>query len=107
MKIQIICEKCKKIAEYIPKHEMYEVDVHSIKDSFIAGVDWDNEIKENWNEDFIAALTSTHSENETEQILYSDLAKNIYAETSDFDLCFTCRGCGDQIVLNQFALDSK
>lgn len=104
MKIQVICESCSKIAELVPASRENEVNINSIHNDFIIGVDWDNEIKENWNEDFIVDLSETNSSNDIKQILYSDLTKNIYAETSDFDLCFTCRGCGEQIILNQFLL---
>lgn len=105
MKIQVICEHCNKIAELIPTKKENEVNINSINNAFIVGVDWDNEIKENWNDDFITALRATNSNDETKQVLYNDLTKNVYAETSDFDLCFTCRGCGEQVVLNQFLLN--
>lgn len=105
MKIQIICEDCYKIAELFPTKKENEVNINSINNAFIVGVDWDNEIKENWNDDFITALRATNSNDETKQVLYNDLTKNVYAETSDFDLCFTCRGCGGQVVLNQFLLN--
>ncbi|MCP2033023.1 hypothetical protein L1279_000006 [Planomicrobium sp. HSC-17F08] len=104
MKIQIICENCNKIAELMPKDKISEVSIHSINKSFNVGVDWDNEILDNFQEDFIADLSQTTSNEATKQVLFQDLTKNIYAETSDFDLCFTCRGCGEQIILNNFCL---
>lgn len=104
MKIQVICEHCNKIAELIPASKESEVNINSINKAFIMGLDWDNEIKENWDSDFIADLCAANSINEIKQLLYNDLTKSIYAETSDFDLCFTCRECGEQLILNQFEL---
>lgn len=105
MKIQIICESCNKIAELIPANGKSEVCINLINHAFIPGLDWDNEIKENWNADFITDLCAAKSNDQVKQLLYNDLTKYIYAETSDFDLCFTCRSCGEQIILNQFELN--
>lgn len=102
MKIQVICESCSKIAEFIPKDKAGEVSIHSINTSFNVGVDWDSEILHNFQEDFIADLSQATSQAATKQVLFQDLTKNIYTETSDFDLCFTCKGCGEQIILNHF-----
>jgi hypothetical protein len=104
MKIQVICEHCNKIAELIPVGKETEVNISSINKAFITGVDWDNESKENWNTDFIADLCAAKSNEEIKQLPYNDLTRFIYAETSDFDLCFTCRGCREQLILNQFEL---
>lgn len=104
MKIQVICERCSKIAKFIPKDKKGEVSIHSINKSFSVGVDWDNEILDNFQEDFIADLSQATSKDATKQVLFEDLTKNVYADTSDFDLCFTCKGCGEQIILNDFAL---
>ncbi|WKA53441.1 hypothetical protein [Planococcus shixiaomingii] len=102
MKIQIICETCNKIAELIPQTNTEEVSIYSINKNFIVGVDWENEIKDNFQEGFIADLSFANSIETTKQVLFQDLTENIYAETSDFDLCFTCKGCGEQIILNDF-----
>lgn len=104
MKILVICESCDQVAEYKPKHEMTEVGIHTIAERFAVGVDWDNEIKDNISEDFLADLTESDSIEKTTEILVNDIARNIYADTSDFDVCFTCKGCGDQIILNDFQL---
>lgn len=61
-------------------------------------------IIDNFLEDFIADLSYTNSVEATRQVLFQDLTKNIYAEISDFDLCFTCKVCGEQIILNNFLL---
>lgn len=105
MKVQVICENCNKIAELIPVDKESEVNINSINKAFITGLDWDNEIKENWDSDFIADLCAASSNDEIKQLLYNDLTKFVYAETSDFDLCFTCRGCGEQLIMNQFELN--
>lgn len=102
MRILVICDNCNQIAEYKTDHEMYEVGVYSIADKFAVGGDWDNEIKDNINEDFLTDLTESTSIERTTQILVNNITKNIYADTSDFDLCFSCKGCGDQIILNDF-----
>ncbi|MGI2326431.1 hypothetical protein [Planococcus sp. YIM B11945] len=104
MKIIVMCEACNQAAEYKPEHEMYEVGVYTIEDKFLVGVDWDNEIKDNINEDFLTDLTESSTIERTTEVLVNDITKNIYADTSDFDLCFTCKSCGDQIILNDFQL---
>lgn len=104
MRILVICDNCNKIAEYQPKHEMYETSVQSANNKFVVGLDWDNEIKDNINEDFLTALTESTTIEKTTEILVNDVSKNIYADTSDFEICFTCKGCGDQIIFNDFPL---
>lgn len=104
MKILISCETCNQTAEYKPKHEMYEVSVRSASDKFVAGLDWDIEIVDNINEDFLTDLTDSSSIERTTDILVNDITKNLYAVTSEFEICFTCMSCGDQIIINDFQL---
>lgn len=104
MKILLVCDNCNQIAEFQPEHDMYEVSIQSVIKKFLVGLDWDNEIKDNMNEDFLTDLTESASVERTTEILVNDISRNIYADTSDFDICFTCRGCGDQIILNDFQL---
>lgn len=49
--------------------------INSFNKKIIIGVDRDNEIKENWNADFIANLSAANSNEETKQILSNDLTK--------------------------------
>lgn len=104
MRVLVICDICNQIAEYQPENKMNEVSIQSAANKFVVGLDWDNEIKDNINEDFLTDLTESTSIKRTIDILVNDISKNIYAETSDFDICFTCKDCGDQIILNNFAL---
>lgn len=104
MKILIVCESCNQVGEFKPAHEMYEVSVRSAADKFVAGLDWDIEIVDNINEDFLTDLTDSSSIERTADILVNDITKNIYAVTSEFEICFTCMSCGDQIIMNDFQL---
>lgn len=105
MRILVVCDTCNQIAEIQPEHDMYEVSIQSVIKKFLVGLDWDNEIKDNMNEDFLIDLTESNSVEQTTEILVNDIGRNIYADTSDFDICFTCKGCGDQIILNDFQLN--
>ncbi|RLQ92110.1 hypothetical protein [Planomicrobium sp. Y74] len=105
MKILIICESCNQIGEFKSANDMYNVSVRSATDKFLAGLDWDIEIVDNINEDFLTDLTDSSSIEKTIEILVNDITKNIYAVTSEFEICFTCMSCGDQIIMNDFKLN--
>ena len=104
MKIQIICENCHKIAEFIPRKKDAEVGIRTINQEFLIGVSWKNEVIENFQKDFINTLGKAASNEERKEILEDGITENAFAETIDFELSFTCRGCGDRITLNDFQL---
>lgn len=104
MKIQIICESCSSIAEFIPTKNKEEVGIRTIGHQFRVGVNWKNEVIENAQKEFIEELSKATSNEERKEILEDGLPNNAFAETIDFNLSFTCRGCGDRISLNDFQL---
>ena len=104
MKIQIICENCHTIAEFIPHGKDKEVGIRTVNQNFLVGLSWKNEVIENFQEDFIDKLGKAASNKERKEILEDDITENAFAETIDFELSFTCRGCGDWITLNDFQL---
>ena len=105
MRIIVVCDACNQVAEVKREHEMYEASIQAVDDKFAVGLDWENEIKDNMNEDFLADLTESPSIKRTTDILVNKIAMNIYTDTIDFELCFTCKSCGDQIILNDFQLN--
>ncbi|MGL3067078.1 MULTISPECIES: hypothetical protein [Planococcus] len=104
MKIQIICENCSTIAELLPQSKDADVGIRTVNQKFLVGVSWKNEVIENFQEDFIDKLGKATSNEERKEILEDGITKNTFAETVDFELSFTCRGCGDRITLNDFQL---
>lgn len=104
MKIQIICENCSTIAELLPRSKDADVGIRTVNQKFLVGVSWKNEVIENFQEDFIDKLGKATSNEERKEILETGIARNTFAETVDFELSFTCRGCGDRITLNDFQL---
>lgn len=104
MKIQIICEECKTIGEFIPNKSNGEVGIQTSAPNFRVGVSWTNEVIENVQDDFIEDLEKATSYEERKEILEDGITENAFAETIDFELSFTCRGCGDRITLNDFQL---
>lgn len=104
MKIQIICENCSTIAELLPRSKDAEVGIRTVNQTFFAGVSWKNEVIENFQEEFIDKLGKAISNEERKEILEDGISRNTLAETVDFELSFTCRGCGDRITLNDFQL---
>lgn len=104
MKIQIICENCSTVAEFLPRSKDGEVGIRTVNPEFFVGVSWKNEVIENFQEDFINKLGKAISKEERKEILEDGITSNTIAETVDFELSFTCRGCGDRITLNDFQL---
>jgi hypothetical protein len=103
MKIQVICENCSSIAEFIPKRKE-EVGIRTINKQFRIGVNWKGEVIENVQEGFLKAVGKAASDEERKEIIEEGLSENAFTELVDFDLSFTCRGCGDRITLNDFQL---
>ena len=104
MKLQIICENCNTIEEYIPRRQNTEVGIRTVNQNFFVGVSWKNEVIESFQENFIEKLGEASSNEERKEILEDGISENAFAETVDFELSFTCRGCGDRITLNDFQL---
>lgn len=104
IKIQVICEECKAIGEFISPRKNGEVGIHSIIQSFWVGVSWKSEVVENFQEEFISELGKATSNEERKEILEDGITENAFAETIDFELSFTCKGCGNRITLNDFHL---
>lgn len=104
MKIQIICEECKAIEEFISPRKNGEVGIRTIAQKFPVGVSWKNEVIENFQEEFISELGKAASNEERKEVLENGIAENTFAETIDFELSFTCKSCGDRIILNDFQL---
>ncbi|QDY46937.1 hypothetical protein HF394_19955 (plasmid) [Planococcus glaciei] len=104
MKIQIICEACKVIDELTPSKRNGEVGIHSVEKNFRIGVSWKNEVIENFQEEFINELGKATSNKERRELLEDQITENAFSETIDFELSFTCKGCGNRITLNDFHL---
>lgn len=104
MKIQVICEDCRTIGELVSPRKNGEAGIHSIAKSFRVGVSWKNEVIENFQEEFISELGKATSNEERKEILEDGISENAFAETIDFELSFTCKGCGNRITLNDFHL---
>ncbi|MDN7242764.1 hypothetical protein QWY14_13200 [Planococcus sp. N028] len=104
MRIQIICEKCSSIAEFLPPRTGEEVGIQTVNKNFRVGVNWKNEVIENVQEEFVKELSEVATNEERKELLEAKLTENAFAETIDFELSFTCVGCGDRITLNDFQL---
>ncbi|MBD8015347.1 hypothetical protein [Planococcus wigleyi] len=104
MKIQVICEDCESIEEFDSPKKDGEVGIHSIEQSFRVGVSWKNEVIENFQDEFIDKIGKAKSNKERRRILEDGITENAFSETIDFELSFTCRGCGNRIILNDFHL---
>ena len=104
MKIQVICETCSSIGEFIPHRNHEAVGIQSNYRQFRVGLSWQNEVIENVQQEFVEKLGRAATDTDRKKILEDGLSDNAYAETVDFYLSFTSRGCGDRITLNDFQL---
>lgn len=92
IKIQLICEDCKSIGEFVSPRKNGEVGIHSIVQSFRVGVSWKNKVIENFQEEFISELGKATSNEERKEIVEDGITENAFSETFDFELSFTCKG---------------
>ncbi len=104
MEVQVICEECQAIGKFRSSGLNGEVGIHSISQSFQVGVSWKSEVIEHIQDDLIQKLGKATTDTERKELLEEELAANAYTETIDFELSFTCRGCGNRITLNDFHL---
>ena len=104
MKIQVTCEDCKALEEFTSPKKNGEVGIHSIEQNFRAGVSWKNKVIENFQEEFIEELGKAKSNKERRELLEDGITENAFSETIDFEMSFTCKGCGNRITLNDFQL---
>lgn len=104
MKIQVICEDCNSIAEFIPRRKKERVGIRTINKNFRVGVNWKSDVIDRIQMDFVEALGMAASDEERRAILEEGIPRNAFAEPVDFDVSFTCRGCGNRITLNDFQL---
>lgn len=104
MKIQVICEDCKVKEEFNSTRKNGEVGIHSIAQNFRVGVSWQNQVIENFQEEFIDELGKATTNKERRELLEDRITENAFSETIDFELSFTCRGCGNRLTLTDFRL---
>ncbi len=104
MDVQVICEECQSIGKFQSSAIDGEVGIHSISSHFQVGVSWKSEVIENIQEELLNKLGEATTNHQRKELLEEELAANAYAETVDFELSFTCRGCGNRITLNDFHL---
>ncbi|AIY05470.1 hypothetical protein Plano_1505 [Planococcus sp. PAMC 21323] len=104
MDIQIICEECETIGKFRSPGQNGEISIHSNSQSFQVGVSWKSQVIENIQDDLVSKLGKAITDKERKELLEAELDRNAYAETIDFELSFTCKGCGNRITLNDFQL---
>ncbi|ALS78703.1 hypothetical protein ACQKDD_13665 [Planococcus kocurii] len=104
MEIHVICDDCKITGKFSSPQKNGEVGIHSITTGFQVGVSWKSEVIENFQEAFIRQLGKATTDAQRKEILEDGISENAFSETIDFELCFTCRGCGNRITLNDFQL---
>ncbi|ANU23264.1 hypothetical protein [Planococcus donghaensis] len=104
MDVQIMCKECGTTDKFQSPGENGEVGIHSISQSFQVGVSWKSQVIEHIQDELVNKLGKATTDKERKEILEEELAANAYAETIDFELSFTCKGCGNRITLNDFQL---
>ncbi|ANU10717.1 hypothetical protein A1A1_09666 [Planococcus antarcticus DSM 14505] len=104
MEIHVICKDCKTIGAFKSSKKNGEVGIHSISQSFRIGLSWKNEVIENFQEEFVSKLGKATSNKERRDILEEEISENAFSETIDFEMSFTCIGCGNRITFNDFQL---
>lgn len=94
-------------SEIYPSAERLEIGIRSINKPFLVGVSWKNKLIEIVQEEILNELSKAPLNEERKEIPKNKLPANGFAETIDFNLAFTCRGCGDRLTLNDFQLSDN